>query len=235
MKLKEKTSDKISFVEEVEESLVNAIRRYVNEIPISAIDEVEIFKNDSALYDETIAHRLGLIPLKTDKDIDDKKSIKLKLVTNKEGIVYSRELKGNISPVYEDMPITALSNDQELEVVAEVRTGRGKEHAKFSPGLIFYNNVLEIKTGSKSKEIAEIFSQCPHGCGRDMKIENNHSYELEICDACEYSLEKIGIRLEPTAKQAMHIESFGQLNVKEILPLAIKELKKDLNAVSKKL
>ena len=71
MKLIKKTEEKIIISEEIEDSLINAIRRFVHEIPILAIDEVEIFKNDSALYDETIAHRLGLIPLKMDKSVEE--------------------------------------------------------------------------------------------------------------------------------------------------------------------
>ena len=64
IKINEKSDDKISFTTDINISLVNAIRRSVNEIPILAIDELEITKNDSALYDELIAHRAGLIPLK---------------------------------------------------------------------------------------------------------------------------------------------------------------------------
>ena len=45
----------------------NTLRRImIDEVPTMAIEEVEFFKNNSILYDEIIAHRLGLIPLKTD-------------------------------------------------------------------------------------------------------------------------------------------------------------------------
>jgi len=73
----EKKENKIIFKAEIEESLANAIRRYLNQIPILAIDEVEIIKNGSALYDEVVAHRLGLIPLKMDKMITEKNKGKL--------------------------------------------------------------------------------------------------------------------------------------------------------------
>ena len=67
MKLIEKKDDCVVFQAEIEESLANAIRRSVNHIPILAISHLEVSKNDSALYDEIIAHRMGLIPLKNEK------------------------------------------------------------------------------------------------------------------------------------------------------------------------
>ena len=63
MKIIQKQEDKIAFVEEVDESLANSIRRSALEIPILAIDDVEFRKNDSVLYDEVMALRLGLIAL----------------------------------------------------------------------------------------------------------------------------------------------------------------------------
>jgi hypothetical protein len=38
-----------------------------NEIPVLAVDSIEVSKNDSMLYDEMLALRIGLIPLKADK------------------------------------------------------------------------------------------------------------------------------------------------------------------------
>ena len=66
IKIIKKSDDKIIFNTDMSISLLNALRRSVNEIPILAIDSLEISKNDSALYDEIIAHRVGLIPLKNE-------------------------------------------------------------------------------------------------------------------------------------------------------------------------
>src|SRR3989344_9129139 len=65
---KEKKTGRVSFLMKGSNAaFVNALRRcIINEVPTMAIEYVEIRKNNSILYDEIIAHRLGLIPLKTD-------------------------------------------------------------------------------------------------------------------------------------------------------------------------
>ncbi|MBD3247656.1 hypothetical protein GF378_03505, partial [Candidatus Pacearchaeota archaeon] len=136
--------NKVIFKTEADQSLINAIRRYVNQIPILAIDEVEISKNGSALYDEVVAHRTGLVPLKMEKGKTKNSTATLKLSSKKEGSVKSGEIKGSVEPVYDDIPITFLDKNQEIELVANVRAGKGVEHVKFSPGLLFYRNITEI-------------------------------------------------------------------------------------------
>ena len=227
--------NKLVFSVEINESLANAIRRYVNEVPSLAVDEVEIMKNDSALYDETVAHRIGLIPLKTDK-VKEGEVVQLKLNVSREGPVYSGDLKGGADVVYGKIPITILQAEQEMEILATARLGTGKEHAKFTPGVIFYRNMKEIKTGSRANEITRILSSCPNKCGNKKKdVENNKTYELDICDACEDEISQLKIEMIDSPKLVVTIESFGQLSIKEIFLGSIKELKKNLNEISKKI
>ena len=100
IKITNKTENKLQFTSDIPIYLLNAIRRSVNYIPTLAVDTLEISKNDSALYDEIIAHRVGLVPLKNEslklsEECDckgkgcGKCSVKFKLQAKGPGTVYS--------------------------------------------------------------------------------------------------------------------------------------------------
>ncbi len=234
MKKIEKTENQVVFTAEISETLANSIRRYVSQIPIVAIDEVEISKNDSALYDETIAHRLGLIPLKPKKG-KKKKQGKLKLETKKEGVVYSGELKGDFEIVYEKIPITLLSNKQGIKLVATTKTGKGAEHTKFSPGLVFYRKASEIIVDKDLyKEIKKV---CP-----DVKIKEKGNKIIitdagkkEVADVCKGMINKAGKKPEIEEKDELvvTVESFGQITPEKVFLDSVNVLKKDLKFLKK--
>jgi DNA-directed RNA polymerase subunit D len=175
----EKSNDIIKFsVEGIKPSFANALRRImISEIPTMAIEWVDFKKNDSALYDELLAHRLGLIPLTYDKKAyklpeeckdasvkDAQCFAKLKL--NKKGpcVVYSGDLESedeSVKPVFDKIPIVELLEGQEIELIAYARLGYGREHIKWQGAVVGYsiddngkiNFEVESCSGLKPEEI----------------------------------------------------------------------------------
>ncbi len=121
----------------------NALRRIcLNGVPIYAIDTVDMMINSSVLADEGIAHRLGLIPLKTELSAveQDNDSDKIMFTldsdeTNETRTVLSGELKSQdsiVKPISDNIPIVTLAPGQRLKFEAYARLGRGTEHAKWN-------------------------------------------------------------------------------------------------------
>jgi len=121
----------------------NALRRIcLNGVPIFAIDTVDILENSSILADEGIAHRLGLIPLKTElssiETSGDSDRIMLTLDSGdatETRTIFSGEIESQddtIKPISEKIPIVTLAPNQRIKFEAHARLGRGTEHAKWN-------------------------------------------------------------------------------------------------------
>jgi len=237
MELIKNTQNKLVFTAKINETLANSIRRNVTQIPVMAIDEVEIAKNDTALYDETIAHRIGLIPLKNDKSFKkgDKKILKLKV--KKGGAVYSGDFKGNAEIVYDKIPITLLKEGKEIEIKGIIGVGKGVDHAKFSPGLMTYRNACEITLDRDFLEdIKKTFPETEiKEKGNKIIIKDNK--DVPLIDFCEGIAIKIGKKAEIKDGEdlVIKIESFGQIETKDIFKKSLDILRKDLTQIAKKI
>lgn len=236
---------KLNFIaKDIDASTANAVRRSVFEIPTIAIDTVEFYKNDSALYDEMIAHRLGLVPLKTEISMNEveKCSCKgvgcakcraaLKLKAKGPCTVYASDLKAKgVEVVYPEMPIVLLAADQELELSAETRLGKGKEHTKFNPGIIWYNvsaDIKEVKTADKSKKSVKVPSN-------EFELIKQNKSRL-IPDLIGETVECDGKFLEVELKNndfVFFVEGFGQIKPKDIFIEAINALDANLEEFEK--
>jgi len=232
MKQIKKTEDQIVFSSDIGMTLANSIRRYFNNIPVVAVEELEISKNDSPLYDETIAHRVGLVPLKAGKG---KVSDKISLSVKRQGVVYSGDFKGGPEPVYGTIPLTTLDKGQEIKFVATLKKGKGIEHSKFSPGIMFYRNLVSLTVDKEFYD--EIKRVCPDHEIKEkgQKIVIKDDLAKEISDVCEGIVNKAGKKaeIEDSGELVVTVESFGQMKTKDIFLEAISVLKSDLKDLSK--
>ena len=136
-----KDSEKIAIkLKGVPLQYANALRRVcLNGVPVFAIDTVDIIENTSVLPDEGLAHRLGLIPLKTDlTKFNESDKILLVLDSGESEqtrAVLSGELSSeddSVKPVSDKIPIVELAPGQKIKVECYARLGRGTEHAKWN-------------------------------------------------------------------------------------------------------
>lgn len=139
----------------------NAIRRAaINSVKSFAIDKTTFYENTTALFDEYIAHRIGLVPIKTpSKGYSDTDEIVFALDATGPKTVYSKDLESSekaVSVANENIPIIKLAEGQRLRIEGKAKLGTGLSHSKFQPGLVSY----EAKDGVYNFYI-ESFGQMP--------------------------------------------------------------------------
>lgn len=202
-------------LENVTPAIANTLRRVLQaDVPVLAIDEVVIIENDSVLFDEILAHRLAMIPLKVDdytyetllqcyeegKREDCIATFILEIEAEKPLTVYSGHMKfsgfsgemsslvsAEVKPASDLIPIVKLAPGQKIILEAYAKMGTGKEHAKWQAATVAYKYYprLLILEGECGGNCQKCVEACPRGI---LSIENDRikvvENRIEECTMC---------------------------------------------------
>ncbi|WXG45489.1 MAG: DNA-directed RNA polymerase subunit D [Candidatus Atabeyarchaeum deiterrae] len=225
----------------VRASLANALRRImISEVPSLAIEDVIIVENTSPMYDEVLAHRLGLIPIKTDLKMFSKPEececkgtgcprCQVVFTLDKKAVdgpvtVYSGDLKSQVpqvEPSTPRIPLVKLSRGQHVVLEAYARLGTGKEHMKWQASIASYKYlpILEL-----NKEKCEKCGDCVEACPRNIiqmkgdTIEFVNELSCSLCRTCEEvcRYDSVKVRWDETTF-IFYVESTGAIPPEKIV------------------
>jgi DNA-directed RNA polymerase II subunit RPB3 len=152
LEITEVTQDHVQFtLKNTTVAYANALRRIlIAEVPTVAIDLVEIYRNNTVLPDEVLAHRLGLIPIYSTREMRYKSECScgdrcpecsilfemdvvhtdepVRLVTTSDVVCDTVDVK-----LKQGVLIAKLAKDQGLKIRCTARKGIGRMHSKWSP------------------------------------------------------------------------------------------------------
>jgi DNA-directed RNA polymerase subunit D len=231
-------------------AFANAFRRaMIGEVPTLAIEEVRIYDNTSAFFDEMLAHRLGLIPIKTDLSTYSTKEkcscggagcpgcmVTFTLSVEGPKTVLSSDLipqDPNATAVYDNIPIVKLTKGQKLVIEAHAILNTGREHAKWQPTLVCgFKNHPVISIGEACDACALCVDECPRNIlavrGKKVEVIEGKLADCSMCKLCEQACLSSGIGDEPAIaisaepdRYIFVVESDGSLPVKEIMERAL--------------
>ena len=280
MKIKVRKMEEESAVIEFNDSnynFLNSLRRsLVSMVPCLAISDVDFhmgslgsytgedeeemeYESMSSMFNEIIAHRLGMIPIPTEEAVinafrgaidDEEKQPEIMYSLHKQGpcTVYS----GDLEPVDGDkqleiknatIPIVKLTETQAILVYAKAKIGTANVHSKWQTVVAprFYEaRTMTVTEGKDSAKILELVGKSKFKkSGKKYKIED----PLEVEKAMK-KIEKLWIEgdesdcVELSINEGQYIfeyETTGALTAKLALEQALKELKEHFEEFSSKL
>lgn len=250
-----KSKKAIIKIEDTKPYFVNALRRVMlSELPKLAVNDVVIYDNTSALFDEIIAHRLGLVPIPTDLSLLTFRdecvckgkgcpncTVRYTLSKEGEGSVLSGDLQSAEKSwaIKEDkIPIVELYGDQRLILEVEAVLGRGRDHAKWQAiQAPTYRMDTTIEFDKKRiDDVKEFVNKLPKDI---VSIKGN---KLALKDATKLSIiefyidkeniDFITIKRDPT-KFTFSFETDGSFNAKDAVIESMNILQKKYEELGK--
>lgn len=251
-------------LEGVEPAIANAIRRtLIADVPKLAIEDVEFhlgpirgedakeYESTAPLFDEIIAHRIGLIPLPTDPKLfvprqtcpscggEGCPNCTVIYSLNKRGpaMVYSGDLEPigdpKFKPVDPGIPIVKLGEGQALLVYATAQLGYGRDHAKWqATQAVGYKYAPVVKIDNKKMDPEKFpLDCCPVGIlhNKDGKVVVDPEEKCILCMQCVDAAKENGwegafeVRGDPE-RILFHFETDGSMSAQTALLEALSAL-----------
>lgn len=227
-------------------SFMNALRRIsMNEVPVLAIEDLSIHENDSPLFDELLAQRLGQVPLKFDPgefdlpeecDCEDgcpNCQAKFTLEMEGPGTLYSESLEsesGNVEPLHGRIPITELGENHLVKLEATAVLSTGKEHSKHQAAVSSYQYYPRVSVDQdelSEDDVKKAVEVCPQDVFKedDGKLKTVNEGDCTLCREC---VKDVGDAIDvegDDGKFVFKVESISGLEPQNILETATKILK----------
>lgn len=246
-------------------AMANALRRtLLTDIPKMAIDEAEFHLGSSSgedgrslesvtpLFDEVIAHRLGMIPVPTDYEMfvpreecscGGKGCSSCTLTYSLMGQGPRTVLSGDMMPLGDsslavkdaDIPIVELTENQSIMIYAHARMGTARTHVKWQAAFgVGYKYRPVITIDQKKAGTPEALQLADKRRGYpDIFDEQGGKLVVKNADLCEYSAD-----YETISEGAVHMENDdtqfvftfetdGSLTCQQVLEQAVRILQKE--------
>lgn len=262
----EMTDTKAKFImKDASPAIANALRRtLLTDIPKMAIDKVEFhlgpimvdgkeYESITPLFDEIIAHRLGMVPVPTDLTLF---GMQKDCVCGGEGcpsctIMYSLNrigpctmLSGDMLPLGDQtlkvkdefIPIVELADGQAVLIYAIATMGTAKQHVKWQAAFGVSYRYMPSVTVKKQcgEECLKVAGMCP---SRVFAVEGNklvvkNAMDCTMCMTCVEVAEEGAIEVKGDEKNLIfNFETDGSLTAEQAMNKAIEIISNEMATI----
>ncbi|WEL23819.1 hypothetical protein [Candidatus Nanohalovita haloferacivicina] len=153
-------------LEDSNEAVANSLRRaMMARVPTLAVKHIDVVKNESGLFDEILANRIGQVPWTIPQKFDEEDELHLALKQEGPTSVTAENMQADndeAEPVH-DALIVELKEDQDIELEATAVLQNGRDHAKHQGGTVGYEKLgdgefqfrIESTSGYTNEELLQ--------------------------------------------------------------------------------
>lgn len=206
-------------------AFANGIRRAIlADVPTLSIDTVRFVENSSVMFDEVLAHRLGMVPLTTPEgEFEEGDEVTLALDVEGPGTAYSGDLVSSdpmVEPADKNVPLIDLKENQRLELEADAVIGVGRDHAKHQGGVaVGYRHLQTVTVEGDAAEYEEEEPQIVRGViEEDGELVPTEEFGNDLTE--RYPGKDVTVEDVPEAF-VFHVESDGSMPVEELVLRAV--------------